>query len=601
MKTAYETGSLEKIGGLVRSQYQVIRMCEYYSDSKYLGSYIGNKKKIGRGVIDVPFNNVVNFRVALAKTATDLDIKDVQIEADDPEYQVESMILNRECYQWMKKSGFSKTLNQMGSTRPKYGGYLVKKNETDGLKIDVVRWTNVWTDQNDVLAGPIVETHQMSPVALKKKDGTWYNIDDVLQLHKKIKAKERPSTIEVREVTGEYPIAVFKDANDEERTDADNYTFSLQRYYCAHVGGLDVIMYSEELDGEMTDYYEYLTWEDNGYGLGRGVIEDSEEAQVWTNNAVIEESLAMKLAGRVGIKTTSKKIGGSILEHDHGKIYNLEQGADMNAFNMAPGALGQYQNIIDRWKMQADNVTSSYNATTGEQPPAGTPYSQTALLNQVATKPFDYKREEWGIHLTKLFEKWVIPYLIDKIKKEHILVSDWSETELDAIDQSFANQNTNQGLVKMVLAHEKPTTDMQSAMTQGYRAHIKKLGKKRFLLVPDNYFDGIVPKVTVLTTGEQKNKGVILQSLSEILKTVIASYNPQNGTFGVLEDPTLKRIFDEIVEISGSGISAIALGGGSGKTQQNTAAQLSTPPLPQAPIPTTLNSSPALTGAAPVK
>ena len=222
IKTTYEGGSLEKISGLTRSQYQVIRMCEFYSDSKYLGTYIGNTKPVAGGNIDIPFYNIVNFRVALAKTATDLDIKDIQIVSDDPKHQVQSMILNREAYEWMKTSEFSKTLNTMGLTRPKYGGYLVKKcEEDDGLEIEVVRWTNVWTDQSDILGAPIVENHHLSPVELNRKIKDWDNVKEVLQAHRKIRAKDRPTRIDVHEVTGEFPVYIYKNAEDEEPTDED--------------------------------------------------------------------------------------------------------------------------------------------------------------------------------------------------------------------------------------------------------------------------------------------------------------------------------------------------------------------------------------------
>lgn len=571
IKTSYEGSSLEKISGLYRSQYQVIKMCEYYSDSRYLGTYYGNKNEVDR---PVPFYNIVNYRVTLAKTATDLDIKDIQVVSDHPKHQVESMILNREAYEWMKKAEFSRVLNQMGQTRPKYGGYLIKKTEEKGkLNIEVVKWTNAWTDQNDILAGPIVECHHMSPVDIKKKDGIWDDVIDVLKAWKKIKAKERPTTIDVYEMTGEFAIDTYKDAENEESSEEDKYTYSLQHYFIAEVDGQKFKLYCEELTGELTDIYEYLSWEDNGYGLGRGVIEDSEEAQVWTNDSVIEESIAMKLAGRVGIKTNSKKLGNTVLEHDHGKIYQLGKDEDMNSFSLTPSALGQYQIQIDKWRVQADNVATSYNSITGEQPPSGTPYSQTALLNQVASKPFDYKREEWGIHLTKIFDKWVIPYLIKKIKKEHILVSEFSDDELEMIDESFAIFNANEDMRPDILNAVPVSQEQQAGLIEGYKKHIKKQGKKRFLEVPEDYFSDIEAKVTVITTGEQKNKAVILQSLSEIIKTVIASFNPTTGQFGVLQDPTLSKIFNQIVELSGAGISPVSLGKGTMPTKQ----------VPQAP------------------
>lgn len=573
IKSNYEGGSSQRIQGLYRSPYKVIKMCEYYAASRYLGPapvllangvYEYNKDGMGR---DKPFYNIVNFRVTLAKVATDLDIKDVQIVADNPKHRIQSMLLNREAYEWMK-TDFGQTLNKMGSTRPKYGGYLVKKTETDGnLKIEVVDWTKVYTDIADIMGGPIVECHNMSPVALKKKDGAWENVDVVLKAHQGIKDKDKTNKIEVLEVLGEFPKAVFNETNDSGDTEAEEFEFSLQKYFIAIVGSKKYVLYSEELKGEISDYYEYLSWEDQSLDLGRGVIEDSEEAQVWTNDAVINEKNAMDLAGRVGIKTNSKTLGGNILEHDHGKIYELKVNEDINSFNLAPSALGQYQNQIEKWKTQANDATSSYDSQTGEQPPAGTPYSQTALLNQVSSKPFDYKREEWGLHLTKIFNNWVIPYLIKKLRKPHKLVSsDFSDEELNMIDESIANYESNKIIMDAVMGDgDIPTPEDQQAMLGDIRGQLKKHGKKRYIDLPEKYFDEIETKVTVITTGEQKNKTVILQSLSEILKTVQGSYNPNTGTFGILEDPTLSKIFEEIVELSGTGISPASLGLGGKK------------------------------------
>lgn len=606
IKTNYEGGHSERIAGLYRSPYKVIRMCEFYAASRYLGDgtaivmrngvYEYNKDGMGR---DKPFYNIVNFRVALAKVATDLDIKDIQITSDNPKFNVQSMLLNREAYEWMK-TDFSSTLNKMGATRPKYGGYLIKKTETGGkLNIEVVDWTKVYTDISDIMAGPIVECHNMSPVALQKKAGVWENIDEVLRAHKGLRSKDKSNKIEVYEVLGEFSKAVFNDMNEEKGVDDDEFTFSLQKYFIAEVNGKKFVLYSEEPKGQISDYYEYLSWEDQSLDLGRGVIEDSEEAQVWTNDSVINEKNAMDLAGRVGIKTTSKKVGANILEHDHGKIYELETGADMNSFNLAPSSLGQYQNQIEKWKVQADDVTNSYNSQTGEQPPAGTPYAQTALLNQVSSKPFDYKREEWGIHLTKVFNNWVIPYLIKKLKKPHTLVStDFTDTELEMIDESIATMHVNQKVTDWAMQDNPDTmmtSEVQTQMMTDTKAGLRNGGKKRYIDIPEHYFDDIETKVTVITTGEQKNKAVILQSLSTILQTVQASFNPNTGTFGILEDPTLSKIFSEIVELSGSGISPVSLGLGATMPAQGVTSPVqasSSPVAPQTSAP--LTSSPTM-------
>jgi len=101
---------------------------------------------------------------------------------------------------------------------------------------------------------------------------------------------------------------------------------------------------------------------------------------------------------------------------------------------------------------------------------------------------------------------------------------------------------------------------------------------KNFLLSRKDFFKEIECKVTVITTGEQMNKAVILQSLSEIMRAVIASFNPNTGEFGVLADPVLSKVFNQIVELSGSGISPVSLGKGARPTKQ--VPQQTTTPVP---------------------
>lgn len=574
----YETQNIQIIEGLLFSQYKIIKMCEYYSNSKYL---FGNKDELNR---DKPFYNIVNFRVTIAKTATDLDIKDIQIGSDDPNHYVHSMLLQKEGYEWMKATDYGLALNERGQTRAKYGGVLVKKVMEEGeLKIDTVDWRNVATDQVDTLGGAIIETHYMTPQELMDKQGIWNaGGDDILKeaiiASKKTYAKgakyslknEQHNTdrIVVREVTGRYPASYLYEFNNDQEyiaDDTDEYRYTLQHYFFADINNKEFRFFGEEMKDE--DFqYKYLPWERMpGRALGRGVIEDSEEAQVWTNDAVVSEKLATDIGGKVLVSTTSKTVGGNILELDNGHIFELENGTEIHAENLEPAAIGEFQNQIDRWKAQADDATSSYDANSGKQPPADTPYSQTALLNQVAAKPFDYRREEAGIFETEIWNEWIIPHLIKKLYSGHILATDFTDEELQMIDGSFSRFRVNEKVWEQIGANKIVSYEQYQSAVQLDMASMK--GSKRFLQIPDGYFDDIQAKVTVLTTGEQKNKAAILQSLSTILGEVMQTYNAQTNTFAVLENPVMARIFGTILELSGAGISPSSLGIGGNQAQ----------------------------------
>lgn len=561
----YETRPIQIMEGLMFNQYQMLKTCEYYSNSKYL---FGNKDELQR---DKPFFNIVNYRVTLAKVATDLDIKDVQIGSDDPNHYVHSMLLQREAYEWMKEVDFSNFLNKWGQTRAKYGGVLVKRvYNDDEMAIEVVDWRNVTTDQVDTTSGAIVETHYYTPVQLMKKQDVWTlsSLVEVIKANEKSNAKsskydqkeEQHNTdrIIIREATGQFPLSNYYDFIGEPIQDAYDYMYSLQHYFFADINGKCFPLFAEELE-EKDFQYRYLPWEEMpGRALGRGVIEDAQEAQVWTNDAVVNEKNAMDLAGKVVITTTSKTMGANILEIDNGRIFELENGTQAESMNLEPAGLGEFANQIERWQNQANDATSSYDANSGKQPPSDTPYSQTALLNQVAAKPFDYRREEAGIFLSEMFQDWIIPYLITKLNKEHTLATDFTQEELEVIDNAFATASVNDKVMEAIMDGKIVTAEDYQNAIQLFRSQMK--GKRRFLQIPKGFFKDINSKVTVLTTGEQKNKAAILQSLSTILGEVMQSYNQQTGKFAVLEDPTMARIFGTILELSGAGISPASLG-----------------------------------------
>lgn len=62
-----------------------------------------------------------------------------------------------------------------------------------------------------------------------------------------MKDKDRPTIIDVYEITGEFPKEIFKNAQNKDETEEDKYEYSLQHYFIANVDGQKFLMYSEEL------------------------------------------------------------------------------------------------------------------------------------------------------------------------------------------------------------------------------------------------------------------------------------------------------------------------------------------------------------------
>jgi len=563
----YNTKEVDLADGLKHNLYQTLRTIEFYSNSRYLN---GQKDTLGR---EKPFNNINTFRVNVAYRATDLDLKDIQIVADDITDRgnlLKATILSKEAYKWGKENGLSEFLNDFAYTRPKYGSVIVKKVveiEEDGseeLELEVCAWQNMIIDPANFEDGIIIERHFLKRHELAEKKDVWDNVEELLN-----KTKKQKEDIEVLEVHGYFP-----ESSDPDASGNDDTVFNRKMFMIGVVNGKPTFILHSEDEEELP--YRKLDWrKQDKRSLGIGVTEDGFEAQVWTNDSIIAEKNAMDLAGKVVIKTNSKKLGNNILEVDNGNVFYLEDGKDATVMNLLPSALPKYSELIQRWDSQFERISSTFNAITGEQMPSGTPYRQTAILNQEAGSLFDQRREEAGIFISEIYMDWILPWLIKKLNKEHILTSEWSMEELEMIDDAFSTHKVNQTVIDMIINGEEVDNDIYNELVEAEKAVAQKQKNIRSIPIPKDYFKDFKCSVSVIITNEMRNKGAILESLSNILAQV--GTNP-----AVLQDPVLSKVFSAIIEVSGVPISPVSLL--SAQAKQISQTQMQQPVQPVQPI-----------------
>lgn len=542
----YNNGYITLIDGLTFSQWQTLKKIEFYSNSKYL---TGDKDELGR---DKPFYNIVNYRVNVAVRATDIDVKDIKIISDNPNFAEYAFLYNHEAYEWMKQSDFSLFLNSFGQTRARYGGVLVKKcqykepGEQEELEIEVVPWKNVITDAVDIENGAITEKHYMLPNELAKKKDVWDNVDKALKLitkqeknQQKGTAKTETSRIPIYECTG-----VFPETYDPEIGEGgDETNFKMMRFVVAGEGGKQILLFKEDLDESP---YKYLSWEKvPGRGLGRGVVEEGFEAQRWTNDAVIGETNAMTLSGKVVMVTDSEDVGNNaITDLVNGSVMKVKRGETVQSLSLLPSSFPEYNNLKTSWDTQVQRSTNTFDAVTGETMPSGTPLGSLAIQAQQASSYFDYKREEAGIFITELFNDWVLPFLAKRINKEHILSAEFDQDELMKMDEAFATHLVNEEVKAKILSGMIVSPEEYTAGIEFTKQKLAQRGNRRFLEVPSGWFKDFKPKVSVIVTKELKDIDVEKKNLEYI--SMILARNPQ-----AMQDPVMAKIVGRMAELSG--------------------------------------------------
>lgn len=555
----YTSETVEITEGYEFSQYQMLRTIELYDASKF---ETGNKDSLGR---EKPFYNIVTFRKNVATRATDLDTKDVKIESEGAGNWRQSFLLTLFNRNWMKKSGFAQFLNRMGYTRAKYGGVLVMKTEHGGeLKLHVVPWKDAITDQVDIRSGPKIIRHSYTPARLREiaEQSGWENVDDAIAAAKKSKeaniAKDGKANrtlgenIEVFEVHGVLPKAFLKKPEEADAKDDETYSRQL------HIVVLDeseadtpeqkgnvngVTLFSGP---EKEDPFKYLPWEEvDGRGLGVGPIEATVEAQVWTNYGIKQKKDILELAGKIIFQTADTNIAAKniLTDLDNGHILTHTKDQPLTQVNNVPASLPAFDTVVKEWDQQAERVTSTSAAMTGETMPSGTPFRLAALLNQESSSMFVYRRQEAGLFVQELYQDWILPYLVKQIKKLDEMTGEFTDEELDMVSDLLADYHAETAAKDSILSGKMFTEEDKQNVRSDVKAQSLKAGKRRSLKIPKRFFTDDF-NVDVVTTGEQKNKAVVLETLYNIFQVV--AQNPQ-----ALQDPMLSRLFNQIIETAG--------------------------------------------------
>jgi hypothetical protein len=580
----YLSETIEIADGYEFSQYQTLRTIELYHNSKFTS---GNKDSLGR---EKPFYNISKFRVNVATRATDINTKDVKIESEDTDGYTTSFLLNLKNRNWMKQSNFPAFLNRFGFTRSKFGGVLVKKIEKDGeLKLHVMQWRNMITDQVDIKSGVKIERHYYTPAELKDMASSgWSNIDEAIATARKSQEAQAGTTaqkqnrtpgnyIEVFEVHGVLPDCYL--TPDENEAPGSDDTYQRQMHIVVlDETDKDKVHGVTLFDGpEDEDPYKYLPYEEcDGRGLGVGVIEDLFEAQVWTNYNVKQKKDMLDLAGKwIGQTSDSSIAAKNILtDLETGSLITTSINGTITPVNNAPIALNGLSELMSDWNTQAENVTSTYPAILGSTPPHGTAFRTVAAMNQEASALFEYRRQEAGIFIQEIYTDWILPFIVKQIKNQKELIANLEPDELEILSSAVAEHEALSFAKKQILGGSLVHNQDLAAIKQAAKTKAGKRARHGFSEFAD-LFTNWEGTVDVNVTGEQKDKDKMLGYLFQLFGAIAA--NP-----AILQDKTMARIFNEIVEtIGASPLFKQSDPAQSGQTQAAAPQQQQPQPAPQ--------------------
>jgi hypothetical protein len=545
------------------SQYENIEKIDAYLNSRHVS---GSVDSMGR---EKPFFNIVTGATNIWYRATDIDRKNIRIKATKRDHVVAAFIATLHLQDFMRREGFGSFLNEWGRALARYGSSVVKFVEKGGRLIpSVIPWNRLISDQVDFENNPKIEKLYMTPAQLRKNKA--YDQEVVRSLIEAVQAREtldgqRKDTkndyIELYEVHGELELENLTGKEGDEEYVQQMHVVSFVKGEDGEYQNFTLLKGREARDPYMITH---LIKED-GRSQGIGAVEHLFEAQWMVNHTAKSIKDQLDLASKLIYQTAdSNFVGMNVLSAiDNGTILvHSSESQGLTQLNNGSHDITSLQNYGSQWQMLAKEITSTPDAISGNTMPSGTAYRQVAILNQESHSLFEIMTENKGLAIEDMMRRFVIPFLKKKMDTSEEIAATLDSQGIAQLDAMYVPGEAirrHNAKVAYEAINRLPVTGLDiGAEQKKVQDELSSFGNQRFIKpsrIPTVTWKEILKdlewEVEVEVTDEQSDKEAVLTTLTTVMQTI--ANNPT-----VLQDPTMKMIFNKILEATGQ-VSAIEL------------------------------------------
>lgn len=543
------------------SQYENIEKITAYLNSKHIS---GDTDSMGR---EKPFYNIARGAANIWWRATDIDRKNIRIKADKRDNTIPAYLASVHLWDWMKRSGFGRVLNEWGYTLACYGSAVMKFVESNGkLTPSVIPWNRLISDTIDFENNPKIEILYLTPAQLLQNKS--YDKEMVKQLLDARSSREDLSGqkkdnisdyIKVYEIHGELPLSLLTE-NEE-----DNQEYRQQMHVVSFVGHKSRGRKTTEYDDytlykgrESKDPYFLTTLiREDGRAQGIGAVEHLFEAQWMANHTVKEIKDQLDLASKLIFQTSDGNyVGRNVLNSiENGDILIHSVNEPLTQIANNSHDITALQNFGTQWSLLAKEITSTPDSISGNTMPAGTAYRQVAILNQESHSLFEIMTENKGLAIEEMMRKYIIPYLkkqMDTTKEISVALAGQGIEEFDAMYVPVAARKAANNIIKDNILNGMLASPVdEAAIAAQVKGELGVNNPQRFIKPSDipsktwkEVMEDLEWEVDVEVTPENIDKEVTMTTLTTVLQTIAS--NPM-----ILQDPNTRMLFNKILEETG--------------------------------------------------
>lgn len=560
-RNRYETKGIYRNGTRQYLQFEHIQRIDTEWEDQYYG-----EDAYDNVIGDFPYHNIHKYRTLLEARSTDYDTFSIENEPKNTSRQaiIASMIVNKALANHHDEIRFGKTLNDISLFYSKYGGVISEKN---GERIEVPLWSNMVTDQADIMASPRIKRVYMSPSDIAKKEGVWDNIDDSLLTADEMrdqdigtagspKNESMGDLIEVITIEGDVSLALYnwaqarKENKEYEPKKEENYKFVYARIICCGADWVTtkngkkeekgIVFYCELEKKPLQKYLARLPLA--GRGLGESVPESLWEFQRMHNFTKTEEMRMLAVAGKKLYVTDDPDVLSNIFSKnvDHGMVLRVAEQKYLRELNQLPTGLPVYQSMRAEVQNEADRTASSFSANLGEPSKSGVPFRAQYLQSIQGSSQFAQHQEEIGFFIKEIVEDFTLEDALKKASKKDVIDSVFSKEELNLIDEILIKKEVSKKELLVLREERRPFTQQDFDTTvMETKKNLAFQGNRRSISEIQDFIKDAGKKVRIHVNDEARAKAILFESYANLIQAL----SP--------EDPRREALLDKIMQAVG--------------------------------------------------
>lgn len=536
--------------GISYSQYETVNMIDLMINSVYKSGLYdseGQRKT---------FLNIVRFIRDVSRMRTDIDVKNYIFKPDTRDDIWQAYFMSRQFKIWAREKNYSETLNRLQDDFCTYGTAVSKKVGSDIVRVPISSLRNKQDaeslDKTAKSNGYVIEEYDM--VLSEMKEFKDWNIEG-LDYSKTYKVFERYSLVPkwiIDKWNGE-------DTKNEEMVLAMQILLPDATDTKEEWGGR--VLFLEKIDKVP---YEEVWWERvNGRWLGRGPVENQFENQIARNMTANLRRRALLWGSKKVFQASGEDVPKNLIRDvKDGQVLQVGPNGQITQIPMESRNLAEFGSDESVWDKNSQQLSFTFEVTTGESLPSGTPFRLGVLLNQAVETFFSLKREHFGLWARRAFFSQLIP-IFKKESKRHTVIIAKGEDGFESLKKRFIEFHTGDRFIKNIL-------NGKIISIEDIRTQVEKEVNDSPILITeieDNFYKDAVLHMDLDITGESEDTQEVIQTLTTIYQ-ILSQKN----------DPRADNVLDVILSKTGKNMQSIA-GKSQGGPMVPTAQQLSNIPL----------------------